>query len=103
VAGEAVAAGGLEAGVAGEFGDEDDVVAGADEPGQAGVSQGVCGGFEVGVLGEPADGEVDRSGGESLAFEREQQGGLALPGRLVRWPSQASRASRASVLSGTCR
>ncbi len=31
VAGQAVPAGGLESAVAGEFGDEDDVVAGADE------------------------------------------------------------------------
>lgn len=81
VAGEAVAAGGLEAGVAGEFGDEHDVVAGADELGQAGVSEGVCGRFEVGVLGEPADGEVDRPAGEPLAFEREQQGGAVAAGQ----------------------
>jgi len=55
--------------VTGEFGDQDDVVAGADEPGQAGVSEGVRGGFEVGLLGEPADCEVDSPAGEPLAFE----------------------------------
>jgi len=67
--------------VAGEFGDQDDVVAGAHEPGQVGVAQGVCGGFEVGVLGEPADGEVDRPAGEPLALEREQQGGVVVTGQ----------------------
>ncbi len=72
VAGKAVAAGGIEPGVAGEFGDEDDVVARADEAGQAGVAQGVGGQRDVGSLAEAAEGEVDRSGGEPLSFQRQQ-------------------------------
>jgi len=58
--------------VVSEFGDQDDVVAGADESGQAGVPQGVCRRLQVGLLGEPADAEVDRPGGQPLSLEREQ-------------------------------
>jgi len=46
--------------VAGELGDEDDVVAGPHEPSQAGVPQGVRGGFDVGFLPEVAYGEPNR-------------------------------------------
>jgi len=55
--------------VSGEFGDEDDVVAGADESGQAGVAQGVGGGLDVGLVAEVADGEIDRPGRKPLSFQ----------------------------------
>jgi len=57
--------------VSGELSDDDDVVARPNEPGQAGVAQGVRGGLDVGVLAEVADGEVDRSGGQSLFLSSE--------------------------------
>ena len=63
VAGKAVQAGGLESAVAGEFGDEDDVVAGAHQAGQAGVAQGVRRQRDVGGAAEATDGEVDGPGG----------------------------------------
>jgi len=59
--------------VAGELGDQDDVVAGPHEPGQAGVAQGVRGGLDVGFLPEVADGEVDRTGREPSAFQGQEQ------------------------------
>ncbi len=49
--------------VASEFGDEDDVVAGAHEAGQAGVAQGVRRQRDVGGAAEAMDGEVDGPGG----------------------------------------
>jgi len=55
--------------VAGEFGDEDDVVAGAHEAGQAGVAQGMRRQRDVGGAGEATDGEVDGPGGQPLAFQ----------------------------------
>jgi len=75
VAGEAVAAGGFESGVASELGDEDDVVAGADEAGQASVAQGVGGGLDVGLPAEAAEGEVDRPGGQPLSFQGRNSAG----------------------------
>jgi len=59
--------------VAGELGDQDDVVAGPHEPGQAGVAQGVRGGLDVGVLAEVAYGEADRPGGQPLSLRGEEQ------------------------------
>ena len=64
-----MAAGGFESGVPGEFGGEDDVVAGANESGQAGVAQGVGGGLDVGLVAEVADGEVARPGGQPLSLQ----------------------------------
>lgn len=74
VAGKAVAPGGFEPGMAGEFGDENDVVAGADGTGQEGVEQGLGRLGHVCSLAEAAGGEVDRSGAEPLSFKRPNEG-----------------------------
>ena len=62
--GEAVSAGGFEAGVAHEFDDQDDVVAGANEVGSKGVAWLVAGEFpDAGVNGEGVEdviGTFDR-------------------------------------------
>ena len=87
----------------GEFGDEDDVVAGADEAGQAGVALGVGRQLDVGLLAEVAEGEVVCSGGDPLSFQGQKECGPSLWGSLARRASQASKASRTSALSGTWR
>ncbi len=66
----------------GELGDEDEVVAGADEAGQACVAQGVGGQLDVGLPPEAAEGEVDRPSGEPLSFEGQQQCGSVAVGQL---------------------
>ncbi len=69
LAGQGVDPGGVERGVAEEFGDGDDVGAGADQVGGEGVAQDVWGDgvFDAGDLGDPGDDPVGGAGRQPCA------------------------------------
>lgn len=92
---QGVAAGGVETGVAEEFGDDDDVDARAQEVGRQGVPQGVGGKGEgarvvedVGVGGKLVHELVDRPGRQTpaAAIEEQRRGVGAGPGGAVGAP-----------------
>jgi hypothetical protein len=80
VGGQAVGADGVEAGVAEQFGDQDEVVALPDEGGSEGVAQDVAGEvvLQPGGIGDGVDDVVGAAGGQPVAAAVEQQGGAGV-------------------------